>query len=475
MNFIETFFGLREKYPKYLKGGIEIETCVSEDTDTTKAIGEYKPVKDGSINCRFGLKSVEYRTQNPYPLADVIDDNTDIGRNTTQVLAKANSCNLLSCSTHVHISSQLTKNENPFFGYILLYLWLNYYQPYCFALFYQHEQRVDNQYAKTNDIDDQDDVDTKSHTNETLCSTKYRMMNFCPSYIGDEWHAEFRGFGQIVTLKDKQLWKTHIQVIMNMWLQAEAMQKRILQQGTISSMTLQPKQLPAEWTPTQIEKQEIKQCIRNTTTLRQYLKNRTTFNFSKYQYQTELTWEVFYDGTLRVGIEIKSKNKTSEDFLYTAYRRNYLKVTKEKKKEGTEEIETWIQNFTTIFPTITPQQMTYEGIQIYTHKGKPRNYLLFSFIFIVQEFEPNQAFFAQVKTCLRHYLDYLFPSTNVQNKTFKEQILQNILPQSQLIQQKNIANVNIQEIPMQVAFLKFRLKRKIDTQDNKQEKKKLKF
>ena len=213
MDFIENFFKPKKTYPKYLKGGIEIETCVSQDTDVGQDIGAYKPVQDGSINCGFGLKSVEYRTQNPYPLADVIDDNTDIGRNTAQVLAKAISCNLLSCSTHVHISNKLTKNENPFFGYILLYLWLNYYQPYCFAFFYQHENRIDNEAAQTNDIDDQDDVDTTAITNNC---TKYKMMNFCPSYIKDEWHVEFRGFGQIVTLRDKQLWKKHIKVLMNM-------------------------------------------------------------------------------------------------------------------------------------------------------------------------------------------------------------------------------------------------------------------
>lgn len=469
MDFVENFFKPKKTYPKYLKGGIEIETCVSQDTDVGQDIGAYKPVQDGSINCGFGLKSVEYRTENPYPLADVIDDDTDIGRNTAQVLAKAISCNLLSCSTHVHISNKLTKNENPFFGYILLYLWLNYYQPYCFALFYQHEQRVDNEYAKTNDIDDQDDVDTTAIANNC---TKYKMMNFCPSYIRDEWHAEFRGFGQIVTLKDKQLWKTHIQVIMNMWLQAEDMQTTL---GTISSMTLlQPTQLPASWHPTQIETQEMQKCISNTTTLRQYLKKRTTFNFSKYQYQTELTWEVD-NNTLRVGIEIKSKNKTSGDFLYTANEQIYLKVTKKNNEEGTQDIEKWIQNFTKIFPTITPQQMIYEGIQI-TQKDKPRDYLLFSFLFKIEEFEPNEAFFAQVKTCLGHFLNYLFPS----NKTFKQKILQNILPKqdgsstSQLIQQKNIANVNIQEIPTQVAFLKFRLKRKIKTEDN-EKMKKLKF
>ena len=213
MDFIKNFFGLRNTYPKYLKGGIEIETCVSEDTDTTKAIGEYKPVKDASIRCGSGLKPVEYRTENPYPLVDLIDDTTDIGRNTTQVLAKANGCNYLSCSTHVHMSSLLTKSKNPFFGYILLYLWLNYYQPYCFAFFYQHENRIDNEAAQTNDIDDQDDVDTTAITNNC---TKYKMMNFCPSYIKDEWHVEFRGFGQIVTLRDKQLWKKHIKVLMNM-------------------------------------------------------------------------------------------------------------------------------------------------------------------------------------------------------------------------------------------------------------------
>ena len=125
--------------------------------------------------------------------------------------------------------------------------------------------------------------------------------------------------------------------------------------------------------------------------------------------------------------------------------------------------------------------MIYEGIQI-SQKDKPRDYLLFSFLFKIEEFEPNEAFFAQVKTCLGHFLNYLFPSIHVQNKTFKQKILQNILPKqdgsstSQLIQQrKHIANVNIQEIPTQVAFLKFRLKRKIDTQDNKEKNKKLKF
>ena len=124
---------------------------------------------------------------------------------------------------------------------------------------------------------------------------------------------------------------------------------------------------------------------------------------------------------------------------------------------------------------MTPQ-LFYEGIQIKTDNDETRNYLGFSFVFNIQETfkQPNKAFFEQVKICLGHYLDYLFPS----NKTFKEQILQNILPKqtSQLIQQKkHIANINIQEIPTQVAFLKFRLKRKIDTQDNKQKNKKLKF
>jgi hypothetical protein len=261
---IYTLFGTDRKYDRETVGGIEIESCFKpgqiaaifhenamevnrvEDEAIRAAEEAYEKSKtmenfrrfnavlrhsiaaqkevrtayimtdDGSIRCSDGLVSIEYITEKPYPIVDIMDDNTKIGKDTNVILNNAYPCasnkGVVTCGTHVHMSRKgITKEKYPNFNVVVRYMWLTYYQPYCLARFYRYQNRYKNEYAVPSSEED--------------IYEKYQMFNEKHS-IGlkpnEDWHFEFRGYGEMRSgwKEDKGAPKEYMRVLMNMWVYA---------------------------------------------------------------------------------------------------------------------------------------------------------------------------------------------------------------------------------------------------------------
>ena len=236
-------FDTRKKYSKDYMGGIEIETCVKTQFIITNGdpnwefnidfskIEPYEDTEDGSIKCDWGTGSAELVTKDPYPIVDILDGRTKIGGATKYILTEvANACRAtangtVTCGTHVHMSKRGFKSpamlneelwedtgENWHFEKIIRYMWIQYFQPYCMARFYQHQDRNFNKYAELS-------------TSYVL--GKYEMLNIMPSFLDEDgneaeydqsdWHFEFRGYGEMMNHWANGRAKDYMKILMNLW------------------------------------------------------------------------------------------------------------------------------------------------------------------------------------------------------------------------------------------------------------------
>ena len=86
-------------YKKDIIGGIEIETCVREgffiyNDGWEEDFYPYEETEDESIKCSKG-ESVEFITQDPYPIVDILDPGTEIGNATDRIM---NSEDVYACA-----------------------------------------------------------------------------------------------------------------------------------------------------------------------------------------------------------------------------------------------------------------------------------------------------------------------------------------------------------------------------------------
>ena len=246
MDDIEFYFNTKREYSDKFIGGLEIETCIDSenyeydsetgegtivyDKDITEIIWEkgetgnilpYSATEDSSITCQDdGEESAcEFVTDKPYPIIEIMDKGSDVGRATLYILAvMANSCDTngdgdVSCGTHVHMSGPYTKDEYPFFNVAIRYLWVQYYQPYFIVRFYRHQERYKNRYAVLSKADAQG---------------KYEMLNENPSKNRYEqtWHFEFRGFGEMVN-KFIDVGHEYLKMLMNLFEATAKLHKRL--------------------------------------------------------------------------------------------------------------------------------------------------------------------------------------------------------------------------------------------------------
>jgi len=175
-------------------------------------IPPYEATGDSSIVCGKWDETVavEYVTKDPYPIVDIMDGRTKIGRATREIMRLAYACHEnsrgdISCGTHVHMSYNcITKKDYPHFNKVMRYLWIAYYQPYCLVEFYTFQNRDDNSYSKVS-------------TDEPI--GKYEMFNENPSYDSEFWHFEFRGYGEMRSGWD-DVAKKYLKILMNLWITA---------------------------------------------------------------------------------------------------------------------------------------------------------------------------------------------------------------------------------------------------------------
>jgi len=200
------------KYPDDLIGGIEIETCITEDFKPELTF--YYEVGDLTISCGKGFKATEF-IADPVPLKELLDETTPIGKETTYLLQNAHKCEWETCSTHVHISMKsVTVHKYPHFETLMRYLWIQYYQPYCMFKFYQHETRYDSEYAHPSTHVPREEYEP--------IEPRYEMFNTVPSYETETgflspnraWHFEFRGYGSMLGKLNKE----YIHILMNLWV-----------------------------------------------------------------------------------------------------------------------------------------------------------------------------------------------------------------------------------------------------------------
>ena len=209
---ITKLFNTSMRYDRNTVGGIEIETCVKLYDPPEESA--YKATEDTSIECSSGLEAVEYVTTDPYPIVDIMDGSTKIGRDTNEIMKKAYPCatdgELVTCGTHVHMSRiGITKKKYPHFNVLMRYIWLTYYQPYCLARFYRFQNRHKNTYAES--------------SSEKIIYEKYQMFNETHSQeieLNEDWHFEFRGYGEMLSgwKEDKGAPKEYMRVLMTMWI-----------------------------------------------------------------------------------------------------------------------------------------------------------------------------------------------------------------------------------------------------------------
>lgn len=195
------------QYPEDIIGGIEIETCISDEINVN--LKYYVDVSDLSVKCRDGFKEAEFIAE-PVPMIELIDPSTEIGKETKCLLEETDKCLQQSCGTHVHMSmNSVTVDKYPHFDILMRYFWVQYYQPYCLFHFYKHEERYENPYC---------------NISTNVPSGRDEMFNITPSYELPEgvlelsptrpWHFEFRGYG---SMHDK-LNTEYLHVLMNLWI-----------------------------------------------------------------------------------------------------------------------------------------------------------------------------------------------------------------------------------------------------------------
>ena len=178
-------------------------------------IKPYKATRDSSIICGKNTEAVEYITKEPYPIVDIMNGKTTIGKATNKVMNVSYGCSILdngfeeariTCGTHVHMSYKGIDKENyPGFNVVMRYLWIAYYQPHCLLKFYGFQNRYKNRFSSIS-------------TDKPL--GKNEMFNELPSQDSTFWHFEFRGYGEMRSHWENGVAKAYLKTLMNLWLTA---------------------------------------------------------------------------------------------------------------------------------------------------------------------------------------------------------------------------------------------------------------
>ena len=244
MDDINFYFNTDREYPRHIKGGLEFETCVKKIGDKDyfdpngkiwldvryDKIAPYIQTKDSSISCSGKrYKGIEFITEKPFPIIDIINNETKIGGATFWLIKHVgrscakNESGQVTCGTHVHMSSsKYTKKRYPYFETVMRYLWMQYFQPYFMVTFYKHQKRYSNEFAEQTDVDDG--------------GSKYVMFNTKHTKSYDsEWHFEFRGYGEMLNRWQeidgcpcgRFTGHNYLKMLMNLWEATEQLHDRL--------------------------------------------------------------------------------------------------------------------------------------------------------------------------------------------------------------------------------------------------------
>lgn len=198
--------------PLYINGQWEMDESSIAGID----IEPYEATEDSSIICGEDTEAVEYITQKPYPIVDIMNGKTTIGEATNKVMNVSYGCSIvdngfeearISCGTHVHMSYQGIDKENyPGFNVVMRYLWIAFYQPYCLFQFYGFQNRYKNRF---------------SIISTAVPQGKHEMFNELPSQDSTFWHFEFRGYGEMRSHWKNGIAKKYLKTLMNLWITAK--------------------------------------------------------------------------------------------------------------------------------------------------------------------------------------------------------------------------------------------------------------
>jgi len=203
-------------------------------------IEPYVATKDSSIICGEDTEAVEYITKKPYPIVNIMNGNTTIGKATNKVMNVSNGCSILdngfeeariTCGTHVHMSYEGIDKENyPGFNVVMRYLWIAYYQPHCLLQFYGFQNRYKNRFSSIS-------------TDKPL--GKNEMFNELPSQESMFWHFEFRGYGEMRSQWENGVAKAYLKTLMNLWITAKDYYEQNNIKGVKDIRIVESKAIPA--------------------------------------------------------------------------------------------------------------------------------------------------------------------------------------------------------------------------------------
>lgn len=184
--------------------GIEIEGCFDSSIADTKL--EYFNVEDEMIDCERGdaLEFISVQLQlDTFKRADFQKEYQFILQSN---FGCAGEDGHISCGTHVHMSMRgFTKRENQYFRLFLLMEWMKVFDTLKHT-YYKHQNRHrENSFCEPNTLN---------------CLYRDRgkdnMLRFVTDPDTDDWHVEFRGFGEVVSkgsqsleLDDPDYWPPH--------------------------------------------------------------------------------------------------------------------------------------------------------------------------------------------------------------------------------------------------------------------------
>ena len=170
----------KRKQPLDVRVGIEIETCIPQDSKLT--LEHFKPTKDPSIRCRGDTNPNEFVLQSPmtYELNSSIREQHPIVFQDLQALYReAHACAFKeystssSCSIHVHMSIPIRVSDDPLFLIVLQKLWMDRWEWYKTIFTIQTKDTYANANETVFSRRDLDDTDTK-----------YYALNLRPTFLG---------------------------------------------------------------------------------------------------------------------------------------------------------------------------------------------------------------------------------------------------------------------------------------------------
>ncbi len=168
--------------------GIEIETCCP---DIGPDLKYFDKTTDSSIMCEEeGQEPVEYILS--FDERKYFQNRINIKNDIKTILNTCKKCasnkrGESTCGVHIHLSHpELSKSDYPLFAKFFVRYWISTLYN---RLKEKYSLRTNNSYCVEN---------TCYYADK---DKKYRQLNILPSEEGDLWHFEFRGMGDIHTLR----------------------------------------------------------------------------------------------------------------------------------------------------------------------------------------------------------------------------------------------------------------------------------